>query len=353
VGAVQRDRSVHRRLLTDRLSWHWVFFVNMPIGAVAIAFVILKMPRLGGAGARGRLDVTGALALVLAVVPLLLALSLGGAAAAGRGGGLAWSSPAVLALLATSGVGLVLFLLLERHASDPILDLRLFRNRVFAVGNAAVFVVGATFFAGIVFLPLFMVNVVGLSATRSGATLTPLTLAVVAGNVLSGQLVARFGRYRPLMLGALVILASAFALLGFTLSTESTQAWVTLKMVLVGLGLGPSIPLYTLAIQNAVAPQQIGVATASATFFRQIGATIGVALLGTAFSTRLAHELARAGALGAAATMPGPDGRLSLAARAAFAAATREVYRLGLILVVVALVLTAVLPELPLRRTNR
>lgn len=338
--------------LTDRFGWHWVFFVNLPVGAVAVAFVVAKMPRLGGLGRGGRVDIAGAFVLALGVVPLLLALTLGkSAAAAGEGNpvtaafepvGYPWGSWQILGLFTLAAVGLAAFVAVERRAPDPLLDLRLFRNEVFAWGNAAAFVIGACFFGGIVFLPLFMVNVVGLSATRSGMTLMPLTLGLVAGNVLSGQIVSKLGRYRALMLGSLVLLMGAFLYLALTLGLGSTQGDVTLKMVLVGLGLGPSIPLYTLAIQNAVPPQQLGVATATATFFRQMGATIGVAMLGTAFANRLANALA-------AATGMTP----ALAAREAFASATRTVYWVSLALVVVGALLTAKIPELPLRKTVR
>jgi EmrB/QacA subfamily drug resistance transporter len=335
-------------VLTDRLSWHWVFLVNLPVGAVAVAFIVLRMPRLRPAAARpGGVDVLGALALVVAVVPLLLALSLGrsraagalaprGAAAALIGGGYPWTSGPILLLFALAVAGGVAFVLVERHAADPLLDLRLFRNPVFAWGNAAVFTVGATFLAAIVFLPLFMVNVVGLSATASGLTMTPLTLGLVAGNVLSGQIVSRLGRYRRPMLAALLLLMIAFGLMGWTLDTTATQGQVTLKMILVGLGLGPSIPIYTLIVQNGVLPSQIGVATASATFFRQLGSTVGVALLGTVFANVLVGRLAED---------PG-------ALAPAFAAATRSIYQVALGIVVLGALLTARIPELPLRKTN-
>jgi len=338
-------------VLTDHLSWHWVFFVNLPVGAVAVAFVVTRMPRLRRAGSGARVDVLGAVWLAVAVVPLLVALTLGRssaaqavaarvggrAAAAVAGVGYPWLSAPILGLFALSAVGLAAFVRRERRAPDPLLDLALFKNPVFAWGNAAVFTVGASFFAGIVFLPLFMVNVVGLSATRSGLTMTPLTLGLVAGNVLSGQIVSRLGRYRGLMLVALGLLMIAFALMGFTIGTSSTQAGVTLKMILVGVGLGPSIPLYTLAIQNGVSPRQIGVATASATFFRQMGATVGVAMLGTVFANVLAAHLGTGD---------------HQAVREAFAAASRSVYQVGLGVVALAAVLTAKLPELPLRKTN-
>ena len=298
VGAVFALSSVVGPLLggflTDHLSWHWVFFVNLPVGAVALAFILLRMPPLHprAGAARPRLDLAGALALVVAVVPLLLALSLGRSASApATEGSFPWGSAPILGLFALSAVGIILFLMAERRAHEPLLDLGLFRGRIFAVGNVTVCILGAGFLSAIVFLPLFMVNVVGLSATRSGLTLTPLTLGVVAGNVLAGQLVSRLGHYRLLMLGSLVLLTVGYAIMGFTLSPESTQAEVTLKMVLVGLGMGPSFPLYTLAIQNAVPTRQVGVATAAVTFFRQMGSTMGVAVLGTVFASTLASQV--------------------------------------------------------------
>jgi EmrB/QacA subfamily drug resistance transporter len=319
VGAVFALSSVVGPLvggfLTDHWSWHWVFFVNLPVGAVALAFILLRMPPLHPrAGAtRPRLDLAGALALVLAVVPLLLALSLGrGASAPPSEGGFPWSSAPILGLFALSAGGLVLFVLAERRAHEPLLDLRLFRGRVFTVGNVTVCILGAGFLAAIVFLPLFMVNVVGLSATRSGLTLTPLTLGVVAGNVLAGQLVSRLGHYRLLMLGSLVVLTAGYAIMGFTLSPDSTQAEVTVMMVLVGVGMGPSFPLYTLAIQNAVPPGQVGVATAAVTFFRQMGSTMGVALLGTVFASILAAQVVPRTAEATAGLSPAVRERLQL-----------------------------------------
>ncbi|HEX8441896.1 MDR family MFS transporter [Archangium sp.] len=319
IGAVFALSSVVGPLLggylTDRYSWHWVFFINLPVGVVALTFILLRMPALHprAAETRPRLDLAGALALVLTVVPLLLALSLGhGRSAPASAGGSPWGSAPILGLFALAAAGLVLFILAERRASEPLLDLRLFHNRIFTLGNLTVFILGAGFLSAIVFLPLFMVNVVGLSATRSGLTLTPLTLGVVAGNVLAGQLVSHLGRYRLLMLGSLVVLTGGYAIMGFTLSSESTQADVTVKMILVGLGLGPSLPLYTLAIQNAVPPGQVGVATSSVTFFRQMGSTIGVALLGTVFASTLAASV-DTGTARATASLP-PEVRAQLQA---------------------------------------
>ncbi len=277
--------------LTDNFSWHWVFYVNLPIGAIALAFIVSKMPKLQLVQSKPTIDFLGAFFLLITVVPLLLALSLGKTTITPGETGFLWGSWQILGMFAVGLVSLVAFLLTEQRVKDPILDLKLFNIRTFAIGNLAAFVLGAGFLAGIVFLPLFMVIVVGLSATNSGLTIMPLTFGIVAGNIVSGQLVSRIGRYKPLMLIALVLLMIAFVVMGFTLTPNSSQLEVTLKMILVGIGLGPSIPLYTLAIQNAVPPQSIGVATSSATFFRQMGSTIGVAILGTVFATTLSNEI--------------------------------------------------------------
>lgn len=278
-------------LITDALGWHWVFFINVPLGALALTFIGLRMPALRPTGPTGRVDVPGAVLLVAGAVPLLLALSLGRPVVRPGETGFAWLSAPELLLFAVAAVGLTGFVAHERRTQTPLMDLRLFREPVVAWGSAATFVLGAVFLLPMVFLPLFMVNVTGASATSAGLTITPLVLSVTTGNVLAGQLVTRLGRYRRLMLGALVLLMAALALLAFTLSPDSSRATLTVKMVLLGLGLGPTIPLYTLAIQNAAPSSQMGVATSMATFFRQLGATAGLALMGSLFGGVLMQHL--------------------------------------------------------------
>ncbi|THF84298.1 MFS transporter [Deinococcus sp. KSM4-11] len=281
--------------LTDHLSWHWVFYVNLPIGLIAMTFILTRMPALkhlyGQAEERPRLDLLGAFWLIVAVVPLLLALSLGKTTLTPGETGFLWGSWQVLGMFALAALGTVLFLLTERRAHDPLMNLGLFRNRVFSIGSAATFLLGMAFLGPIIFLPLFMVNVVGLSATNSGLTLTPLVLGLVAGNILSGQLVTRIGKYKGIMVVSLVLLMAAFLIMGFTLHPDASQASVTWKMILIGLGLGPSIPLYTLAIQNASDPRLTGQVTSAVTFFRNLGQVVGVAILGTLFANTLSGEL--------------------------------------------------------------
>jgi MFS family permease len=281
-------------VITENLSWHWTFFVNLPLGAVAVFLILSRMPPLRREHASPpKLDIAGALALAVATVPLLLGLSLGHSKGIGGAIGWPWMSWQIGALFATSLAGVIAFIVVERRAQSPLLDFKLFRIKTFAVGTVAAFIVGCAFLGAIVFLPLFMVNVVGLSATSSGLTTTPLTFGIVFANIASGQLVARLGSYKGLLIGSLVVLVASFLLLALTVTTHESQASVSIKMVLLGIGLGPSIPLFTLAIQTSVPPQQIGVATAAATFFRQMGTTIGIAVIGTIFATSFAGALSR------------------------------------------------------------
>lgn len=277
--------------ITDTVGWHWVFFINVPLGAIALTFIALRMPALKPRERKGPVDVVGALLLALGAVPLLVALSMGRPTVRPGETGFEWLSAPELGLFAVALVGVVAFVWWERRVTSPLIDFGLFKSPMVTWGSATVFVLGGAFLTPMVFLPLFMVNVVGVTATASGLTISPLVMGVVAGNVLSGQLVARLGRYKGIMLVSLVLLAGGFAVMALTLTPSSTQAEVTAKMVLLGIGLGPTIPLYTIAIQNAVPLQQLGVATSMVTFFRQMGSTVGLALVGSLFGSTLAHEL--------------------------------------------------------------
>lgn len=278
--------------ITDSFGWHWVFFINLPIGAIALTFIVLRMPPLKPKlEVHPTIDVFGAVLLALAVVPFLIALTLGRPVVREGEFGYLWTDWHVWSLFGVALVGALGFVAWELRVKDPLVDLRLFKNPSVAFGSATVFVMGGAFLTPMVFLPLFMVNVVGVTATASGLTISPLVLGVVAGNVLSGQLVSRIGKYKPLMLGSLVLLIVGFSIMTLTLTATSTQGEVTVKMVLLGLGLGPSIPLYTIAIQNAVPPQQLGVTTSMVTFFRQMGSTVGIAVVGSLFATTLSTEV--------------------------------------------------------------
>jgi MFS family permease len=167
----------------------------------------------------------------------------------------------------------------------------LWSERAFTTGVVASFVVGMAFLGAIVFLPLFMVAVVGASATAAGLTTTPLTFGIVAGNIVSGQLSSKTGRYKSIILWSLALLTLAFAIRAFTLSPDVSPLTMSVRMVLIGLGLGPSIPLFNVHISNSVAPHQIGAATSTATLSRSLGSTVGIAIFGNIFGMGLAHDI--------------------------------------------------------------
>ncbi|MFO7544132.1 MAG: MDR family MFS transporter [Trueperaceae bacterium] len=266
-------------------GWRWVFYVNVPFGALALWFIITRMPPLLPHGEKSRLDLVATAMMMLGLIPLVLGLQLDRT-------DFPWGSPVTLGLFAFAAVMLTLFVVRSLGSRNPILDLRLFRNDVFRTANIALFFQGAAFLSAIAFLPLFVINVLGVSATRAGLSLVPLSLGVVAGSVLSGQLVSRFGHYRRLILIGTTILFVAVFLLS-RMEPDISFARVTLYMVITGLGIGPTMPLYTLAIQNAVDVRRLGQATSASQFFRQIGGAIGTAILGTVLTVTLTSAFAQ------------------------------------------------------------
>ncbi len=260
-------------LLTDLLSWRWIFYINLPVGVIAVVFLVGFMPRLQSEQ-RGRLDLLGVAMLALWVVPLVTALSLGGSA-------YPWLSPQILGLAAIALAGLLAFIWWQRRSVEPLIELKLFQIKVFRWAVVGSFFFGGAFFGSLVFLPLYLVNVKGFSATNSGLSIMPLVMGVVAGSTLGGQLASRIGRYKLPLVASLCVGVIAIAAFAVNLRV-ATPLWQVLPlMVVIGLSLGPSLPLYTLAVQNAVPRSRLGAATSTLQFVRQVGSTAVVALLGT------------------------------------------------------------------------
>lgn len=270
--------------LTDQVSWRWVFYVNLPIGLIALAFIASKMPRLAS-GLKARVDWLGAFLILVFAVPLLLALTWG------ADGNYAWGSPEILGLFGLSAVSLIAFLFVESRHESPILPLTLFKNPTFAWGALARFMIGAGFLGAILFLSLYLVQVQGVSATAAGTATIPLTVGLIIGAIGSGQIASRMGRYKPLMLIGLITAGLGFFALS-TLNADSSYTSVVIRMVLLGLGLGPALPLYTTALQLAVKPWEIGVATSAGQFFQQMGSTIGTAIFGAILTAGVSSNLA-------------------------------------------------------------
>ncbi len=272
-------------LLTDHLSWRWVFYINMPVGAVALWFIWRFMPSVPPRS-RHRFDYLGALLLVAWTVPLLLALSLGGTT-------WGWTSPQELLLFAAAALGLVLFVWVETRVPEPLFDLSLLKNPVFRWAAAALFFFGPAFLSAMFFLPLYLIEVKGISATHSGLTLVPLTFGAIAGSIAGGQLASRTGRYKPYMVAGNLWLLLNFLAMHYLLDLDTPLWLVLLLMTSMGLGLGPSMPLYTLAVQNSVEPERMGTASSATQFFRQIGSTLGTALLGAVLAASLQSAIQR------------------------------------------------------------
>lgn len=271
-------------LLTDYISWHWVFLVNVPVGGIAMWFIYKRMPLLRHTTGK-HIDFLGAALLLLFVVPLLMGLSLAPVS-------YAWTSIEIISMLSLSALAFIVFIRHELKEDGAILDLNLFADRGFRLTAMAAFTLGAVFLGSIVFVPLYMVNVLGVSATSSGATLTPLTLGLVFGNVVSGQLVSRFGSYKPILIPSLMVLMLGYLWIALTMTAEQTQFMMIVKLVVLGMALGPTIPLYTQMMINSAPRTKMGVAAASATFVRQMGSSVGLAVLGTVFSAHLAFGFA-------------------------------------------------------------
>ncbi len=263
--------------ITDQFSWRWTFWVNLPVGVLAAAAILVEFPYFRPHGIRRRIDWWGVLTLTGCLVPLLLALTW----VTNYG----WTSERVMSLLGASAVMLAAFLAAEHRAAEPLLPLWLFRDRTIAVSSIVVFLLGFGMFGVILYVPLFMQVVLGISATRSGSLLTPLLIAAVLSSVAAGNIISHTGKYRNLALtGSALATAGMFLMAAMDGSTTHWQ--VVRNMIIAGLGIGIMQPIYTLVVQNVAPPAQMGAATASTQFFRSIGATVGVAIFGSILLTR-------------------------------------------------------------------
>jgi EmrB/QacA subfamily drug resistance transporter len=258
-------------------GWRWVFLVNVPVGIVALA-VVARNLHLPHTRRDHRIDWPGALALIVGLTPLLIL------AEQGRGWG--WASTRSLSLMVIGLAGLVGFLMAERrYGDDALLPLRLFRGRTFGIGSVLNFLIGMGMFGGLAALPLYLQIVKGATPTQAGLMLLPMTAGIMAGSIFSGQMIARTGRYKIFPVVGSMLLVLGLLLVSFV--GVDTPLWQTmLIMTVFGLGLGGNMQPLVLAVQNAVPPRDMGVATSSATFFRQMGGTLGTAVfLAILFST--------------------------------------------------------------------
>jgi len=258
--------------ITDTLSWRWVFYVNIPIGIVALGLIIVGLPSIRHREVKRAIDVRGITVFVAAIVPLFLALTAGGDR-------YAWLSLPILGLLAFSLVMLLLLIPVERKAVAPIFPPLLFSSAVFNVSSVAQFFSSAVMFCGIIYVPLFVKAVMGRSATRSGAITTPMMVGVALAAIIAGQIISRTRRYKVLGVVSLLVTLVGTLLLA-TMNGNTPVGLVVFYSLLLGAGSGAIIPVFNIAVQNSFPHRQLGVVTSSMQFFRNMGGTFGAAIFG-------------------------------------------------------------------------
>lgn len=268
--------------IVDNMSWRWVFLINLPIGAIAFVVTssVLHLPHVRRPH---RIDVEGAMLLVASMSCLLLSLVWGGTE-------YPWSSFVISGLALSGTLLLIVFLLWESRVAEPILPLRLFRDQIFSVSSALGFLTGCALFGSVIFLPLFLQVVIGVSATSSGLLLLPLTAGVVIGSIGSGRIISRTGRYRMWPIGGLAF-ASVGAFLLTLMQAETPLLYISLYMIILGLGVGATMQVTVLVAQNTVEHRDLGIATSAIQFFRQMGGAFGTAAFGAIMNYRLITEL--------------------------------------------------------------
>ncbi|GAA1567273.1 MFS transporter [Actinomadura kijaniata] len=356
-GAVFGVSSVCGPLLggwfVDNLSWHWVFYINLPLGVLALVVVAIVL-RAPSERHRHSIDWAGALLVVGWSVALVLMTTWGGTE-------YAWLSPQILGLGALAVVLIVAWVAAEARAAEPIMPLRLFRDQVFALSSSIGFVIGFAMFGAMTFLPLFLQVVHGVTPTMSGVHLLPMMVGMLVASIGSGQLISRTGRYRIFPIVGTPIVAAALYLLS-RMDERSTTLAMSLKFALLGFGIGLVMQVLVIAVQNRARYEDLGAATSGVTFFRQIGGSFGVAVFGSVFANRLAEnmtDLVRRGGVpanfdaSAVQANPALMERLPARARAdilhAYSEAIHTVFLWAVPVAIVAAVLTWFLRETPLR----
>src|SRR5438094_2002277 len=361
--------------LTDNLSWRWVFYVNVPVGILAILVCLVTLPYVAHKASWRDIDFAGAFTLTATLVPLLIALSIT------QDHDIA--SPEVIGLLGIAAVMAVIFFIVERRDRHPIVPFELWKNPTYTVSKIVGFLLGFAMFGAIIFVGLVYQGVLGIPATNSGLLITPLMVGLIGSSIVTGQLMTRIPRYRYLGTVGITVMGIGLWLLG-QVTTSTEQVEVVRDLVLVGIGLGTTMPLYLNAVQSALPREYLGVSSSQMQFWRNIGGTVGIAILGAVLSHELPDKIRAAvasvslppqaqGAIGASgnvqaifdpaqiaatrAALP-PQlqpvfDQLLLAIRGALASALHDIFVVGALVLIVALVASVFLEDVPLRGRER
>ena len=269
--------------ITDNFSWRWVFFVNIPVAILAIGVVAVSMPRIARKVKESSIDFRGALLIAIGLVPLLLALVWGGDR-------YPWASWQIVVLLCTAGCALFAFVLVERKAREPILSLSLFKNKAFTISVLAIFLTMIGLYGSLIYVPLFAQGVVGVSATNSGLILMPMMIGLMLASILCGQIVSVTGKYKVLTIIGMIITVIGMALF-IQIGVNTTNAGLSWRMVLLGIGLGSGMPIFTTVAQSAFGQERLGEVTAGTQLFKNIGGTVSTAILGGVMNSQLSSQL--------------------------------------------------------------
>ncbi|AWV33682.1 DHA2 family efflux MFS transporter permease subunit [Paenibacillus odorifer] len=268
--------------LIDNMDWHWLFWIFLPLGVVAFVMILTLFPK-GKRGESTSIDYLGSLLMTTTIVPLLLAFTWAGTE-------YDWGSSQILGLLAGTVVSALLFIFVESKAKNPILPLHLFKNSVVTISNIIGFIMNFGMMGAMIYLSFFVQGVLGISATYAGYVTMPMSIVMVVASALTGQKMAKKGKYKRYALIGIPIMIAGMTIMVFM----NNVPMAVLSMIVFGLGLGLGMPVFSLATQNAVSHTELGVVTASSQLFRNLGGTIGIAVMGTVMSNSLTKNLKEA-----------------------------------------------------------
>ncbi|MGO5010713.1 MDR family MFS transporter [Niallia sp. Sow4_A1] len=265
--------------LVDHLDWHWLFWIFLPIGIIAFGMIMVLFPKVEGSGKQS-IDYIGSFFMTIAIVPLLLAFSWAGT-------DYAWGSVQILGLIAASIIFAIVFVLVEKNAKNPILPLHLFKNNIVTVSNIIGFIMNFGMMGAMIYLSFFVQGVLGISPTYAGYVTMPMSIVMVISSTIIGQLISKTGKYKRFALIGVPTMIAGMAIMIFMNSVPMA----ILSMIVFGIGLGIGMPVFSIATQNAVSHKELGVVTASTQLFRNLGGTIGIAVMGTVMSNNLKTNL--------------------------------------------------------------